>query len=391
MSSNIPIIPDYLEDTDYEVILANYLGNVRNDVDKREGSIIWDAGSPCCIEIARAHVYLYSMILNVFASTAEAPFMDYRAGEVGLERNKATYAKRLGVFKGADDVPFALEMGASFSTIDETSLVNFTVESVYTLNNVTIEGSYILKCETIGVIGNQYFGTIVPVQNINGLATATLSDVLIPGEDEEGTETLRQAYFKRVKTKSFNGNVPAYKELIGNIPGVSGCQVYPAVLGDMTIKLSILDSSYNKPSAVLVNEVQTMMDPYHDNADYAGQGLGLAPIDHKVVIVSCTEVAVNISAKLELVSGMTLASIQTNIINNLENYFLEVRKNWATGDDLNSYKCNIFWAKVQSTILNTQGVENVSNLTLNGEALDIILTENKTTQQLPMKGTVTLV
>ena len=65
--------PDYTQDTDYSSILSNYLGNVRSDVDKREGSVIWDAGAPCCIEIAKAYIYLQTMILNCFASTAEEP------------------------------------------------------------------------------------------------------------------------------------------------------------------------------------------------------------------------------------------------------------------------------------------------------------------------------
>ena len=43
MASNIPAIPDYVDEQDYEYILASYLGNVRDDVDKREGSIIWDS------------------------------------------------------------------------------------------------------------------------------------------------------------------------------------------------------------------------------------------------------------------------------------------------------------------------------------------------------------
>ena len=389
MSVNVPSIPDYMEDTDYEVILSNYLGNVRDDVDKREGSIIWDAGAPCCIEIAKAYVYLYAMVLNCFASTAEAPYIDYRAEEVGLERDKSTYASRLGTFTDGNNAPFSIAMGTSFSTINETTLVNFTITSVYTVDGVTVPGSYILKCDTAGTVGNEYFGAIVPVHNINGLATATLTDILIPGEEQENTETLRLEYFRRVKTKSFNGNVAAYKELVTSIEGVGSCQVYPAVLGDMTIKLSILDSNYNKASETLVTNVAKALDPYYDDSNYAGQGLGLAPIDHKTVAVTGTELTVNISATLTLDSGVTLQAILPTLTANIESYFLQLRKGLAEGDELNKYKCSVYLAKIQSYIVNTQGVANITNLKLNNVASDVVLTETKALQQIPIKGVLT--
>ena len=73
MASNIPQVPDYVDEQDYEYILARYLGNVRDDVDKREGSIIWDSGAPLCIELAIAYLYVQVMVLNCFAASAPFP------------------------------------------------------------------------------------------------------------------------------------------------------------------------------------------------------------------------------------------------------------------------------------------------------------------------------
>lgn len=227
MVANIPQVPDYIDEQDYEYILARYLGNVRDDVDKREGSIIWDSGAPCCIEIAIAYMYLQSMILNAFAASAQSPFLELRCEEQGITRDPATYAKRLGVFTNGQGGPYSLVMGTEFSTISETNLVNFRVIEVYTENGITVPGSYILQCTEAGTIGNEYFGEIVPVLNLTGLATATLTDILVPGENDQDIEELRAEYFETVNQKPFGGNITEYRQFVEAIDGVGGTQIYP--------------------------------------------------------------------------------------------------------------------------------------------------------------------
>lgn len=389
MASNITI-PDYIQDTDYSSILTSFLGNVRSDVDKREGSIIWDAGSPCCIEIAKAYVYLQIMILNCFAATAEEPFMDYKAEEVGLERDEATYAYRLGIFKDGEEQPFALSIGTQFSTVNESVLTNFEVNSVYSVDGVTVPGSYILKCTKAGSIGNQYVGAITPVFSINGLASATLTDVLIPGEDRQGTESLRAEYFNRVKTKSFSGNIPQYREFVTKVDGVGACQIYPRRIDDSKIVISIIDSSYNKASEILVDKVATMLDPYYDNEEYAGMGLGQAPMDHYTQVVSCTDKVLNITADVTLKSGVSLEQALPGINQVIDDYLLDCRKKWADSDELNNYALTIFIARVQSAILSAPSVENVTSVLINEEAADVVLVQTKAIQEIPIKGTVTI-
>lgn len=389
MAANIPSVPDYVDEQDYEYILASYLGNVRDDVDKREGSIIWDSGAPCCIEIAKAYMYLQAMILNAFAASATSPFLEYRCEEQGIERELATYAKRKGVFTNGAGEPFAITIGTEFSTVSETNLVNFTVIEVYTENGETIPGSYILQCSEAGEIGNQYFGEIVPVYNITGLATATLTDILIPGENDQDLEDLRAKYFETVNQKPFGGNITEYRQLTESIEGVGNCQIYPVWNGGGTVKISILDATYSKPSNVLIETVQKAIDP-HWNDEYAGKGLGNAPIGHIVTIVGATDFVVNISATVELSTGYTIQQIQENIENNIETYFYNLRKDWDKATDLNEYYVKVVKAAVSNAIFNTTGISNITECLLNDEDKDIELTENSTLQQIPVVGTVTL-
>ena len=389
MASNIPQVPDYVDEQDYEYILASYLGNVRDDVDKREGSIIWDAGAPCCIEIAKAYLYLQAMILNAFAATAQSPFLEYRCAEQGIERDPATYAKRLGVFTNGQGGPYALALGTEFSTVSETNLVNFRVIGVYTQNGETVPGSYILQCTETGTIGNQYFGEIVPLINLDGLATATLTDILIPGEDIQDIEDLRDEYFNKINKKPFGGNITQYRQYTESIEGVGICQVYSTWNGGGTVKISIIDSSFNVPSSTLVEAVQQAIDP-HYNDEYAGMGLGMAPIGHVVTVVGGTEFKVNIEADVEYKQGYSAQAVKPNILNNIETYFKNLRKEWDQADDLNKYGLKIIIARVRSAILNTTGVENITSCKLNGAFNDITLTEDKTLQQVPVTGEITI-
>lgn len=389
MATNIPQIPDYVDEQDYEYILASYLGNVRDDVDKREGSVIWDSGAPCCIEIAKAYLYLQAMMGNAFAATAHGNFLEWRCEEQGIERKPATYAKRKGVFTNGAGGPFAITLGTEFSTVGETNLINFVVKEVFTQNGQTVPGSYILECTQAGEIGNQYFGEIVPAYDITGLATATLADILTPGEAEQDEEDLRAEYFEVVRQKPFGGNIPEYREFIESLDGVGTCQVYPVWNGGGTVKIVFIDSTYSVPSSTLVEAVQKAIDP-HWNDEYAGKGLGKAPIGHVVTVVGAQKYTTNIQATVVCATGFTIQQIKQSIIDNIESYFFGLRQDWSKSTDLNEYSVTIIRQRIISAILNTPGVENVTECKLNGLEKDIELTENELVQQLPVTGEITL-
>ena len=76
----------------------------------------------------------------------------------------------------------------------------------------------------------------------------------------------------------------------------------------------------------------------------------------------------------------------------LETYVRNVRQDWgtpigATGLD---YAANVYIARIVSAVVNVPGVVNATNVQINGADTDLTLTENGTTQQVPVMGTVTL-
>lgn len=55
-----------------------------------------------------------------------------------------------------------------------------------------------------------------------------------------------------------------------------------------------------------------------------------------------------------------------------------------------AYAADVYLARITAAIVGVAGVVNATNVQLNGGTADLVLTENGTTQQVPVIGTVTL-
>ena len=70
------------ENMTYENILERLLKSVPSDIDKREGSIIFDALSPVALEIAQMYINADIVLKNAFADTAERDYLILRASPI---------------------------------------------------------------------------------------------------------------------------------------------------------------------------------------------------------------------------------------------------------------------------------------------------------------------
>lgn len=384
------MIGDRLEQYTYKYLMSWALSFVDDNLDKREGSIIYDALAPFCQVLAGFFMELRGFYQDTFAITATGEALDNRAAEQGITRYPATYAIKLGYFADGEGTPMAVPMGARFSTVSETSPINYTVvDYYYGDNGLYVPGYYQLRCEKPGTVGNHYSGNLVNITFIQGVATAELTTLLHPARDEETDEELRTRYFAALNQKAFGGNIADYREKVMALDGVSAVQVYPTWNGGGTVKISIVDPEYNPVSEEYIAEVQELIDPENSQGE-TGDGLGIAPIGHQVTVVTPEEVNVAVSATLVLKPGYAVGQVQGPIRTALEKYIEELRKGWAQSNDMNEYSMSMFIARVTSAIVNVPGVANVTGVTLNGKAEDITFQENAQTQQLPSLGEVTV-
>ena len=158
-------------DVTYNEILERMLSRVSDKFDKREGSVIFDTHSPTALELEILYVELNTLIAEAYGDSASREFLIRRCKERGITPYEATYAVLKGEFTPAN--------------IDVTGQ-RFNIGSMnFIVTEKIADGEYQVKCETPGIVGNQQMGTMIPIDYIEGLETAELTEILIPGEDEE--------------------------------------------------------------------------------------------------------------------------------------------------------------------------------------------------------------
>lgn len=383
------VLSEYLQKYTYDYILTEALSKVPDNVDKREGSIIRDALSPCCYEAAKHILYLADIIEQTYIETANGLWLDGRVIEGGITRDPATYAKKLGVFKTQLDEPCQISIGQSFSTVGDT-ILNYTAVQVYANEDGdVVPGSYIMQCNTVGSVGNSYIGRIVPNDYIEKLASAEITTLLYPGEEEESDDSLRERFLANLMKTAFGGNIAQYRQWAKEIPGIGGVQVYPVWAGGGTVKLSIIDTDYNSCSSEFCQTILEKFDPENSGGE-TGLGLGIAPIGHKVTVSTPLPRTINVSGKITLLPGYKLETLMPNIKASLENYLLSLREAWENSDDENNYSVTVYLGRINFAILNVKGVSSAYELKLNETDTDIKLTETSSLQEIPVLGTVSL-
>lgn len=383
------MIGDNLEQYTYDNLMRLALSYVPDTVDKREGSVIFDALAPFCQVLAGAFMELRNFYRDTYALTATGEDLDYRVVESGITRYSATYAIKRADFADSEGLPISVPIGSRFSTVSDTNPIIYQVTDVYSEDGVPVAGAYQLTCETSGIIGNQYTGNLVNITFIQGLASATMSTLIQPARDTETDDELRERYFDGLNQKAFGGNIADYREKVLEIEGVGGVQIYPVWNGGGTVKLSIVDTEYNPATEEFIELVANEIDPENYEGE-KGTGLGIAPIGHKVTVTTPTETDIDVSATLTLKSGYQLGQVEDAVKQQISDYLLSLRREWDNADSMNRYSLSVFLARVSSAIINVTGVDNVTNLTLNGEAEDIELPQTGASQSVPVLGEVTL-
>lgn len=379
------MIGDYLEQYTFEYLIESALSRVPNTIDKREGSIIYDALAPACYELSEYYMRLRRLLQDTFAETANGQYLDLRIAEQGIKRFEATAAIKKGVFETESGTPLAIEIGSRFSTITDRESLNYIVTAPYEVEGQIVPGNYQLTCETTGTVGNAYVGNIMPISYIQGLSSAVITDLIVPARDIETDDDLRARYFLALKDKPFGGNIAQYVETLKNIEGVGEVQIYPVWDGGGTVKCSVIDASFNIITNDFINIIQEQLDPTPQ-----GTGLGLVPIGHVVTITTPEELTINIAANILLMSGYTKAQVEQPIKEALEAYILELRKAWGTANDFNQYILGVYISRINAAILNVAGVSNVTGITINSLPNDLNLVETAERQELPILGVVTL-
>lgn len=333
-----------------EVILQRMMDRVPSSMDKREGSIIHDALAPTAIEHQLLYIDLDTFLREVFSDKASREYLVKRAAERNVIPHPATAA----VWK-ASFTPKALEVenGTRFNCDNLNLAVTRKID----------DGIYELTCETAGSIGNGCQGKLIPINYVTGLETAELAELVTPGNDEEETEAFRERYLTILRKPSTSGNIYDYYNWAMACKGVGAAKVFPLAYGPGTVKVVIADEDKTAATPALLKVVKEYIEE-------------MRPIGATVTIASAEELPVNIMGRVKLKNGLNLGKVQA-AFRTAFNAFLK-----DNAFDI-SY---VGYARVGNILLETAGLEDYADLTINGFSHNIELTD----EQIAVIGTVTL-
>lgn len=396
----------------YEVLLARMLKTAlatNPKLDSREGSLLWLGQAPAAVELQNLYIALDEVLNETFADSASRPRLILRAAERGLSPKPATAA--------------VLEMTITPASMNLNMGERFSIgELNYTVTKAVGPGVYEITCEETGEAGNDYGATVIPIEYVEGLETCTITALLVPGEDEEDTEVFRKRYFDSLNAQAFGGNRQDYLEKINALQGVGGVKIYRAWNGDIrpaemippegtiewlsgitapdavkewvntvfsaandnkltvggTVKVVIIDSTYSAPSATLVDQVQTAVDPLQN----AGEGVGIAPIGHVVRVEGVVDETVNLSFALTYQTGWDWEAVKPYVEEAVNAYFKELAQGWADQDEALVVRVS----QLESRILGLNGIIDVADTTINGDASNFVLALD----HIPVLGTITV-
>lgn len=349
------------EDMTYEVILQRMMDRVTAkypNLDNREGSIIFNALAPAALEMAVMYTELNNALNQSFVSTATRSFMLIACEQMGM--NISQFDAKAGVHKGEFDVE--VPIGSRWNC----ELFNYTVTEFIGMNGDYY--TYQMECDTTGTTPNKQTGDLTAITDIpEGLTYARVTECLIEGENQVSDDDVRTAYFEFVNSTITDGNIAQYERWCSEYDGIGNVKIIPLWNGVNTVKVSILSASNHAASEELVADFQEYLDP-----NVEGMGNGVAPIGAFVTVTTATEIPISVSANVTMKSGYTDTKPITTA---LEKYFAEIAYEKST----------VAYMTLGAVILGADGVDGITNLTLNGGTSDIILGS----EEIPVVGTTT--
>ncbi len=371
-------LPDFLADETESVILTRMLARLPEDLDKSEGSYLWDALSASAGEFRQLKIEMSEFLSRGFASMTFGEYLDMRCEEKGIPRNTAEKATGKVTFTGVYRI--SIPSGTRVATPADPTLNIPSVEFVTVgLATIPVEGVVEVNIEAVvaGTGGNVLADKITVLsQPISGVSAINNDDDTEGGVNIENDTSLLIRYLQKVQNPGTSGNKSDYKTWAMEISGVGDVVVDPLWNGRGTVKLFLLGLD-KKPAVVdIVNEVQEYIDPVASS----GEGDGKAPVGATVTASAATGININITATVAL-SGKTLAETQAAFILAIDGYLKSLAFATLISPDVK-------YVKVGSILLDIVGVQDYTSLLVNTGTANIPI--DKASGEVAIRGTVTL-
>ena len=348
-------------ETNTETIIENRMfDNVPSDIDRSEGSFIYDAIIPAGKEIATAYINMDKILNMAFASTAAAngyyTQLELRCSEVGISRKAGTLANGTITFAGADGtiIP-AGTLIQSFSGLKFSTLAIATIAS----GTATVKIQALIEGTSYNLPSNSIIQAPIA---INGVTSITNTVSTTGGTAKETDSALLERYYLQVKSPATSGNKNHYLNWALSVDGCGGAKVVSLWNGNGTVKVIIINSNKEGADVALVDSVSRYIE-------------SVRPIGATVTTVSATPLQVNINITLTIeANNYTLNTVKANIETSITEYLKSIA--FKQG--------NLSYAKLGSIILSSEGVKDYSSLLVNSGSTNITIKDD----EIAILGTV---
>lgn len=335
---------------DAQEIKERMLQMVDLNLDKREGSFLNDLFAPIAIELEEAQNDRNMLLDFIFPQRSFGEFLDMSCEASGVCRKKGTKAKGIVTFYGdwytpiPEGTQLKSKSGLLFETVAGAS-IKPTGEVDVPVRAVDIGSDY-------NILDKEIESALI---EIKGVKSVTNKKMFEEGSDYEPDNELIERFLFLKRNPPNGGNIADYERWAKQVDGVFVTNVKPLWKGNGTVKVIIGGLGGEPVGEVVVNKVQTLLDPNKD-----GSGGGLAPIGATVTVVSIApkEVKIEIS-NLVLEEEYTLEEVKKEIQKQITKYFEEYRNS------------TIRIKELESILINVGGVLDFDTLKLNNDTKNL--------------------
>ena len=363
MPRDLPM-PDFLTE-DVEIIHERMLEKAPPNVTTIEGGFFWDNTRPAAEEKAElAQIKLQNILRIAFPQTSYGIYLEYLGECKGVFKNKATKAIGVIKIKGKPGTIIEKRKIAGTPATNEKEGIEFEFTESKTIDSSGI--TYVkAKCLKEGNTGNVLPNTItVLIPHINGIESITNEEAFKGGTEIEDEEHYRERVVKAEQEEQLSGADTDYIRWAKEVSGV-GYAYVPKREEANPVRILILDKNGQPATKELIADVQNYIAPIVPEGENRG---GKAPVGAIVIVDTPSILNINIKANFEFEEGVDSENVLNTLKEKINTYLTKIK----TGGTI------VFKAIdsiIGSIIVNGEGIKDYSGLTLNGNTINIKLTD----------------
>lgn len=359
----LPIPDEYRKDV--EEIHQEILKKFSPEISTIAGEFAYDATRGAAEQISMLRdMMIHFLLMRAFTSTSDEKYLEMIGEMRGVFKKEATKSVGYVVFTGK--VGTIIPKGTVVSTESRDSVNGLSFVTLE-MGSIGESGSVRIKAESIeaGTISNVREGAIKVLNTEIADITSVTNELFQNGTDIEDEESFRKRIEEAEKEEQLSGADTDYERWAKEVDGVGYAYCRDSWNRPGRVKILILDKNRDVASSELIAKVKDYIWP--DVKPGSVNRGGKAPTGIEMLTIeSPATKEVGVSGNFILSEGYSKETVSLKIKNLLNKYF-------DTLDIEGTIKYNMVLSIIGTLLVNGEGVEDFSNITINGSTRNIKL------------------